>query len=63
MSGDSENRRMERTPRKCFRCGSEDDLIAKCPSPHTDNEKQHNKVRSSERGNCALQKNATTAKY
>ena len=22
---------MERTPRKCFRCGSEDHMIAKCP--------------------------------
>ena len=23
---------MERTPRKCFRCGSEDYMIAKCPN-------------------------------
>ena len=22
---------MKRTPRKCFRCGSEDHMIAKCP--------------------------------
>ena len=26
----SSNRQMERTPRKCFRCGSEDHMIAKC---------------------------------
>ena len=25
----SSNRQMERTPRKCFRCGSEDHIIAK----------------------------------
>ena len=25
------NRQMERTPQKCFRCGSEDHMIAKCP--------------------------------
>ena len=29
----SSNRKMERTPRKCFRCGSEDHMIAKCPKP------------------------------
>ena len=23
--------KMERTPRKCFRCGSEDHMITKCP--------------------------------
>ena len=28
--GDSDNKCMERTPRKCFRCGSEDHLVAKC---------------------------------
>ena len=27
----SSNRQMERTPQKCFRCGSEDHMIAKCP--------------------------------
>ena len=34
------NRKMERTPRKCFRCGSEDHIIAKCPKPPKDNEKR-----------------------
>ena len=30
---------MECTPRKCFRCGSEDHIIAKCPKPPKENEK------------------------
>ena len=30
---------MERTPRKCFRCGSEDHMIAKCPKQVFFNEK------------------------
>ena len=30
-TGDSDNRQTERTHRKCFRCGSEDYLIAKFP--------------------------------
>ena len=37
--GDLENRRMERTPRKCFRCGYEDNLIAQFPKPQKENEK------------------------
>ena len=37
--GDSDKRRTERTPCKCFRCGSEDNLIAKYPKPPKDNEK------------------------
>ena len=32
-AGDSENRRMKRTPQKNFRFGSGDHLIAKCPKP------------------------------
>ena len=55
-AGDLDNRRTERTPRKCFRCGSEDHLIVKCTKPPKDNEKQRNQVCFSERGNCALQK-------
>ena len=38
-AGDSDNRQTERTPQKCFRCGSEDHLIEKCPKPPKDNEK------------------------
>ena len=30
---------MERMPRKCFRCGSEDHMIAKCPKQVCFNEK------------------------
>ena len=37
-----DNRHMERPPQKCFRCGSEDDMIAKCPNPPKDNEKRKN---------------------
>ena len=32
-----DNIRTERTPRKCFICGSEDHLIKKCPKPPKDN--------------------------
>ena len=39
----SSNRQMERTPRKCFRCGSEYHMVAKCPKHACFNEK----------GNCA----------
>ena len=33
----SDNRQTERTPQKCFRCGSEYHLIAKFPKPPKDN--------------------------
>ena len=55
-AGDSEKRRTESTPHKCFRCRSEYHLIAKCPKPPKDNEKQQKQIRFSERGNRALQK-------
>ena len=42
-------------PRKCFRYGSEDYLISKCPKPPKDNEKVQNKVRFSERNHRASQ--------
>ena len=44
MTGDSEKRRMERTPRKCFICGPEDKLVAKYPKPPRENEKWRNQV-------------------
>ena len=34
----SSNRQVERPPRKCFRCGSEDHFIAKCPKEACFNE-------------------------
>ena len=44
---------MERTPWKCFRCGYEDHMIAKCPKSPKYNEKRQNQVRFNEKGNCA----------
>ena len=49
----SSNRNLERPPCKCFRCGSEDQMIAKCPKPPKDNEKRRNQVRSNEKVNLA----------
>ena len=40
-------------PQKCFRCGSEDHVIAKCPKPPKDNEKRRKQVRFNEKGNHA----------
>ena len=54
----SSNRNSERPPRKCFRCVSEDHMIAKCPKPPKDNEKRHKHVRFNEK----LIMHATTAK-
>ena len=47
---------MEHTTRKCFRCGSEDHLISKCPKPPKENKKLRKQVRFSERGNRVYQK-------
>ena len=44
-AGNSENRSTEHTPRKCFRCGSEDQLIEKNLKPPKENEKQQKQVR------------------
>ena len=44
---------MERPPSKCFRFVSEDHMIAKCPKPPKDNEKQRNQVRFNEKVNHA----------
>ena len=44
---------MERTHRKCFRCGSEDHMIAKCPKPPKNNEKRQKQVHFNEKGNRA----------
>ena len=48
-----DNRLTECTPQKCFRCGSEDHVIAKFPKPLKDNEKRRKQVRFNERGDCA----------
>ena len=39
----SSNRQIERTPRKFFRCGSEDHMIAKYPKPPKYNKKWRSK--------------------
>ena len=52
-AGASDNRRTERTSRKCFSCISEDHIIAKCPKPPKDNEKRQKKLRFNETGNRA----------
>ena len=44
----SSNRNSERLPRKCFRCGSEYQMIEKCPKPPKDNEKRRTQVRFNE---------------
>ena len=44
---------MECTPRKCFRCKSEDHMIAKCPKPPKDNEKRRKELPYNEKGNRA----------
>ena len=49
----SSNRNSERPPRKCFRCGSEDHMIAKCTQPPKDNEKQRKQVPFNEKVNRA----------
>ena len=51
MAGDSGNRHTEMTPRKCFRYGSEDHLIEKCPDPPKENEKRRKQVRLNEKVN------------
>ena len=54
--GDLDRQQTEYTPCKCFRCGSVDHLIAKCPKPSKDKGKQRKRVRFNERGNHVLQK-------
>ena len=47
------NRHMERPPRKCFICGSEDHTIAKCPKLPKDNKKRRKQVGFNKKGNRA----------
>ena len=44
---------MERPPWKCFRCGSEDHIIAKFPKPPKDNAKRRKQVHFNENFNHA----------
>ena len=52
MDGDSENRQTERTPRKYFRCGYEDHIIAKFPKSPKENDKRRKQIRFNEKVNC-----------
>ena len=55
MDGASDNIRTEQTSIKCFRCGSEDHLIEKCPKPPKDNYKWRKQLRFNEEGNRACE--------
>ena len=52
-AGTSSNKNSDRPARKCFRCGSEDHIIAKCPKPPKDSEKRRKSDKSKEKGNRA----------
>ena len=52
-AGTSSSRILDRPDWKCFRCGSEDHMIAKCPKPTKDIEKRHKSKKSKEKGNRA----------
>ena len=50
-AGTSSNKNSDCPARKCFRCGSEDHMIAKCPKPPKDSEKRRKSEKSKEKGN------------
>ena len=52
-AGTSSNKISYCPAQKCFRCGSEDHLIAKCPKPPKDSEKRRKSDKSKEKGNSA----------
>ena len=52
-AGTSSNKNSDRPDRKCFRCGSEDHMIAKCPKPPKDSEKRRKSEKSKEKVNRA----------
>ena len=47
-AGTSSNKNSDRPTWKCFRCGSEDHLIAKCPKPPKDSDKRRKSDKSKE---------------
>ena len=57
-----DKKRTERTPCKCFRCGSEHHLIERGPKPRKGNGKRQKQVCFSEIGNCAFQKECDNGK-
>ena len=52
-AGTSSNKNSDCPARKCFRCGSEDHMIAKCPKSPKDSEKRRKSEKSKEKGNGA----------
>ena len=60
-AGHSDNRQTERTPWKTFRCGSQDQLIAKFPKPLKKNEKRRKQVHFNKKVNCACDKGKNTS--
>ena len=52
-AGTLSNKSSDRPAWKCFRCGSEGHLIAKCPNPPKDGKKKRKKVSFKEKGNSA----------
>ena len=55
-AGGLDKQQTECTPLKCFRCRSLYRLIAKCPKPPKDKQKQRKKFRFNEMVNCESQK-------
>ena len=55
--GISSNRKSECLPWECYRCGSEDRMIAKYPKPSKDSEKLRKSVCFHEKGDCACDNN------
>ena len=52
-AGISSNKNSDRPARKCFRCGSEDNLIAESPNPPKESEKRRKSEKYKEEGNRA----------
>ena len=52
-AGDLDNKQAKITPRKCFRCGSEDHLNSKSLKPPKENKKRLNQVSFNEKVNRA----------
>ena len=50
-AGTSSNKNSDCPARKCYRCGYEDHLIAKCPKPPKDGKKKRKSDKSKEKGN------------
>ena len=55
-TGDSDKQQTKRTPYKCFRFRSVDNIIVKCPKSLKDNKKRQHQVRFIERVDSALEK-------